>query len=685
MRIMQIGDLHFNNRLNKTDKDKRKNCFEEMFDFFENENALCKVDYLVVSGDIAYHGDRDEYQEARLFFERLMEILRLDASKIIVCPGNHDLSRGEMEDLDIPKSANDVERRYLFEKLDSLSRPFINYIEFCDEISIVPAVCRDSVTSYLLGVRVFDDVQFLVLNSAWAAKSDEYEGKMFVGSNFIESIIAEKILNENKITLAVMHHPDSCLIDFERGSYRGSTNTLKKIQQVSHLTLCGHTHEIELSISEKYNSYIATCGAAFIDNHYPNGVAFYDFEGTQIIPTSCYFNDGNWEKKQLKPINIHIPEEKGKRELNILYNQILQKENLSFQKIQNMSSSSLIKYIKSLKNKKREWLSNYDKAILLLCCTNESAREVINMHYPEESSKMLKDYVDSVTKIPEYRKICLAISLGQIMGDNWKIFYDKILKTDLVIYNHSIWGECTNDGYRRVMSQQEKTEVFQIKFMGAKYKLMENVFSSIHNIVTSIELCLASPYIMSNSTLSKLEANYDAPTFFRGDYLKDENNSYKIDQIRRCLIIYYNLEKFAEIHEEHKIPVIINLFKEEYPGFAYQSIKTAGFAHIFPDCLPLSKPRFRFAIEIKNVELLNEIESAIKRRFKSGEIPVETIELNKESILQVKARVQKELSEYFSKQNISFEKIEKTLVCLADKVEKDINKISKFVEECYEL
>lgn len=686
MRIMQIGDLHFDNSINTTDKEKRENCFEEMFEFLENENAVHSVDYLVVGGDIAYHSAKDEYKEAEVFFRRLMDVLELDASRIIMCPGNHDLIRAEMEDLDIPKSAKEVEKRYLFEKLDSLSRPFANYIKFCNELSITPAVCRqDGLTSHLVGVRSFGDIQFLILNSAWAAKSNEYDGKMFVGCNFIESIIAGKILDENKITIAVMHHPDNCLIDFERGSYRGSTNTLKKIQKISNLTLCGHTHEIELSISEKYNTAISICGAAFIDNHYPNCVGFYDIGDKLIVPIGCYFNDGNWEKKQSKPINIRIPEEKGKRELDLLCNLVLKQKNLSFKNFQENLSKNLLRYIKGLHGRKKGWLSSYDKALLLLCCMNDIAKEAINIHYPEENSKELKSYVDSVTMIPEYRKICLAISLGQILGNTWREFYDRILKLDPVIYYHSIWGECTNDEYRKIISRQKSTDILQIKLMGAKYKLMENVFASIHNVISSMDLCLTSPYILSNSALASLEANYSAPVFFRGDYLKDENVSYKIDQIRRSLIIYYNLERFAEIHESHRIPIIVHLFRNEYPGLGYQSIKKAGFAHIFPDCLPLSKPKFRFAVEIKSVDLVSDLEETIKRRFEKGEISVETIILNKNSILQIKNRVQKELSEYLKKEKISFEKIEKSLVCLADKVEKDINKVRKFMEECYEL
>jgi len=686
MRVMQIGDLHFDNRLNKTEKDKRANCFDQMFEFLEVQVALNPIDYLVVGGDIAYHSAEDEYEEARLFFERLLKVLELEKSNVIMCPGNHDLLRDEMEYIDIPGNPSEIEERYLFEKIERLSGPFKNYIKFCNDLSIAPAVCRaDGLKSHLLGVRSFENIQFLILNSAWAAKNDNYDGKMFIGSNFIESIIAEKLLDENKVTLTVMHHPDSCLIDFERGSYRGSTNTLKKIQQFSNLTLCGHTHEIELSISVKHNTPLCTCGAAFIDNHYPNGVAFYDIEDKQIIPTGCYYNDGTWIEKKAESINLRVSKESGKRELTILHKMILKEANISYRELQCNLNKTILDYINNLRYRRKGWLSDYDKALLLLLCSNEIAKEVIDIHFPESNSKKLKFYVDSVTNLSEYRNICLAISLSQMLGSEWKNIYKKIIKLEPIVYNHSIWGECTNEQYRKVISNQKNTEIFQIKLMGAKYRLMDNVFNSIHNVVSGIELCLASPYIISDSTLGNLEMNYYAPEFFRGEYLKDDENSYKIDAIRRSLIILNNLERFMIIHETHNIPIIVHFFKDEYPGFGYQSIKEAGFAHIFPDCLPLSKPKFRFAFEINSRDLINELERNIKNRILNKEVRVETIELNKNSIISIKNKIQKEIGEYFLNEKISFDLIEKNLIQLADKVEKDINLVKRFLEECYEV
>lgn len=685
MRIMQIGDLHFNKDLEKAKKDIRKNYFEKMYQFLENENIEIPVDYLVVSGDIAFHAEKEEYDMAVIFFQKLMRILDLDPSHVIVCPGNHDLNRKKMIHFDIPLTANKIEEIYSFEELDDLTTPFSEYTNFCKELSIEPAVCsKDGLQSYLLGVRSFDDIQFLILNTAWASKDDKHDGKMFIGSNFIESIIAAELLDENKITIVVMHHPDSALIDFERGSYDGATNTLKKVQGLSDLTLCGHTHEIELSFSTKYGAPLVICGATFINNHYPNGFACYDFEERKISSMGFFYHNENWDKIHYPRLDIRIRDEHARRELSNLYKRVHRKKELSFEILQNLYNSSLEQYIEGLKRRKQGWLSAYDKALLLLFCTNETVKEVIDLHYPKSDSTLLKSYVDDVTKLQQYREICLAVSLGQMFGAEWKTLYDKIIKSDIINYYHSIWGESTNEQYRKVISQQNGTGIVQIKLMGAKYKLMENVFSSVHSVVSSMELFLASPFIMSTKALSKLETNYNAPCFFRADYLKNGEGSYKVDQVRRVMLIYYNLERFAQINQKHGLPITVHLFTDEYPGFGYQSISSAGFSHIFPDCLPLSKPKFRFAIELyEQRDVVNSIENMIRSRIKTGQISVETYILNKENINIIKKKVQKELSEYFAKENITYNMIEEIIVCLADKVEKDEDHVRRFLEECY--
>lgn len=57
---------------------------------------------IVVSGDIAYSGLKEEYQLAFSFLNDLLKVLKLTKDKIFLVPGNHDLDIREYRPSDIP-------------------------------------------------------------------------------------------------------------------------------------------------------------------------------------------------------------------------------------------------------------------------------------------------------------------------------------------------------------------------------------------------------------------------------------------------------------------------------------------------------------------------------------------------------------------------------------------------------
>jgi 3',5'-cyclic AMP phosphodiesterase CpdA len=57
-----------------------------------SEEGVPAADLIVLSGDIAEQGRKAEYEQARAFIDALMEYTGLDPSKVVVVPGNHDVS-----------------------------------------------------------------------------------------------------------------------------------------------------------------------------------------------------------------------------------------------------------------------------------------------------------------------------------------------------------------------------------------------------------------------------------------------------------------------------------------------------------------------------------------------------------------------------------------------------------------
>ena len=64
MRILHISDLHFGNESSKTAQNTRKNCLEKLENVISQISKEKSIDYLIVSGDIAYHGKENEYNVA---------------------------------------------------------------------------------------------------------------------------------------------------------------------------------------------------------------------------------------------------------------------------------------------------------------------------------------------------------------------------------------------------------------------------------------------------------------------------------------------------------------------------------------------------------------------------------------------------------------------------------------------
>lgn len=94
MRFLQISDIHF------WCCEEAEDQYRAMRDIFlsDMENVLSKIgsiDYILVCGDIANKGKKEEYEKARKFFETLQAKLKKDgkAPTILSVPGNHDVDR----------------------------------------------------------------------------------------------------------------------------------------------------------------------------------------------------------------------------------------------------------------------------------------------------------------------------------------------------------------------------------------------------------------------------------------------------------------------------------------------------------------------------------------------------------------------------------------------------------------
>lgn len=88
MRFLLLSDIHWLAVANELDPDATmRNAFLRDVEDFCKKGAF---DHILISGDIAFKGSRDEYEKAFNFLSLLCEKAKCDIEQIYVIPGNHD-------------------------------------------------------------------------------------------------------------------------------------------------------------------------------------------------------------------------------------------------------------------------------------------------------------------------------------------------------------------------------------------------------------------------------------------------------------------------------------------------------------------------------------------------------------------------------------------------------------------
>lgn len=246
IRIAHISDIHF-------DKHSEYN-FENFFlpalikDFKE---SIGVPDIICITGDLLFKGGttfKGGAVEAFNLFETkfitpLLSETGLDRSKIFFTPGNHDIVRNNDEDFvenGLKTHLQDVATLNEHINKNTLSgmRRILPYKEFeasffkeatnCSKISNFQSTFNYANGNHNIGISC--------LNSAWRCWDSKYDkGNLLVGENQIVDSVNE--LRECSFKIALMHHPISDLIEFDRKSIE------PLLLKEYNLLLCGHSHE----------------------------------------------------------------------------------------------------------------------------------------------------------------------------------------------------------------------------------------------------------------------------------------------------------------------------------------------------------------------------------------------------------------------------------------------------------
>jgi predicted MPP superfamily phosphohydrolase len=199
--------------------------------------------FLVVTGDVANTGSKEEYEYASEYFTPLFLGLGLSASQIpsrvAFVPGNHDCNFEDVGDLR-PRVLTEIESQ--LEAIDvsgetvrTLLQVQSNFFAFQESITgeQIPVEQR------LYSAKMFDlagkRLEIRCFNSAWLSRRHEDPGSLGFP---MSTITTAGLQTDSDIVLTIVHHPSNWLSPSAHHSFR------RVVQQSSDFLFTGHEHSL---------------------------------------------------------------------------------------------------------------------------------------------------------------------------------------------------------------------------------------------------------------------------------------------------------------------------------------------------------------------------------------------------------------------------------------------------------
>lgn len=242
--VVHLSDIHI-----KAKDDKVLNRYSHISDIvntYQNSSACC---FIVVSGDIAFSGRREEYDLAREFIQEIVKALEPNYGggvHVIVAPGNHDCNFSKSN------SVRDILVASMSEGDENIDNDIIDqcavvqeeFFEFRDHISTTQ-ITKNNTLWYRYDFHLGDThASFDCLNLSWCSQLNESQGKLVFPIEQFEGELEET----SDLRFFVFHHPLNWI---QQGQYQSLRS---KIRSKSDIVLCGHEHYgAASSIDDKRN------------------------------------------------------------------------------------------------------------------------------------------------------------------------------------------------------------------------------------------------------------------------------------------------------------------------------------------------------------------------------------------------------------------------------------------------
>lgn len=277
---LHLSDFHF-----RSDRDRfsqEVSCEAVLRDIPSRLSNGFPLQFVVVTGDIAFSGQANEYELASDFFESLMQNLGLDAGRVCIVPGNHDVDRnlqpymydGVRSSITNQQAVDGFLGRR--SEINQLMERQSAFRDFRDRL--LAGFPMENTEDGLACVRLLDldgfRVCILELNSAWLSGPNDRAGSLLIGER---QIIKALELAENQrphLLLALAHHPLDWLTEFDRLSCNNRLVRPLDIFHSGHL----HRHQALVMLASGSQCLHSSAGSSHETRHYRNAYNLLEYD-----------------------------------------------------------------------------------------------------------------------------------------------------------------------------------------------------------------------------------------------------------------------------------------------------------------------------------------------------------------------------------------------------------------------
>jgi predicted MPP superfamily phosphohydrolase len=306
IRILHLSDLHFRAGPGGTAWDSTSVLGRLVADTAALANNGHKADLVVITGDIAFAGQREEYELARQWIrDELLPAAQLTPRELVITPGNHDVDRKA-----VGVAARSVQAALLSSRRDAdlvavlgvpseracLVARHAAFIDFLNQLGTSGrpwTVPWGSVVHTIRGLTV----RIAAFCSSFMSCGDEDHGKLLLSLWQANELLRGS--DDDDLVISAMHHPWSYFAEFDEPARL-------EVRRSSAIVLRGHLHvsSVDQILSSDHAGLVEiAAGACYESSRYPNAYSLIevDPEAQEILVLPrvwntrrrCWQADGN--------------------------------------------------------------------------------------------------------------------------------------------------------------------------------------------------------------------------------------------------------------------------------------------------------------------------------------------------------------------------------------------------------